>query len=212
MVLDGYVKLKNGVIKQSKKINGDFKYDTNYIKTYEDFKELGKYMSYLRLGYITGHVDFKNKSILDIGYGNGDFLNIANDAGFKCYGCDVTEYPLKNDITIIKYEEIFNKYFDIVTFFDSLEHFDEIDFVKNLNCEYVVISLPNCHYFNDEWFFNWKHRKPDEHLYHFNKESLINFMNEMGYDNISISNFEDIIRKPIDENSNILSGIFKKRK
>jgi hypothetical protein len=72
------------------------------------------------------------------------------------------------------------------------------------------VSLPNCHYFSDEWFETWKHRRPNEHLWHFNETSLINFMNEIGYSKVNICNIEDTIRKHSHDYSNILTGIFKK--
>ena len=92
----------------------------------------------------------------------------------------------------------------------SLEHFEDISFVKDLPCSYVCISLPWCHYFSDEWFENWKHRRPDEHLWHFNRNSLNEFMQECGFESIATSNIEDIIRKNNEQYSNILTGIFEK--
>jgi peptidoglycan hydrolase-like protein with peptidoglycan-binding domain len=87
-----------------------------------------------------------------------------------------------------------------------------INFVKDLDCNYVYISLPWCHNFSEEWFMNWKHRRPDEHLWHFNKKSIENFFNEMGYDMVDYSNVEDLIRVSGEEYPNILTCIFKKRK
>jgi hypothetical protein len=100
----------------------------------------------------------------------------------------------------------------VISFFDVLEHFEEIDFVKDLDCNYVYISLPWCHNFSEEWFMNWKHRRPDEHLWHFNEKSIEKFFNEMGYDMVDYSNVEDLIRVSNEEYSNILTCIFKKRK
>ena len=76
----------------------------------------------------------------------------------------------------------------------------------------MYISLPWCHNFSDEWFENWKHRRPDEHLWHFNQKSIEKFFNEMGFDMVVYSDIEDTIRKPSDEHPNILTCIFKKRK
>ena len=56
-------------------------------------------------------------------------------------------------------------------------------------CTKIVITQ------NDEWFESWKHRKPDEHLWHFNRDSLNKFMERMGYVMISSTNIEDTIRK-----------------
>ena len=98
----------------------------------------------------------------------------------------------------------------MITFFDSLEHFEDIEFVKDLKCSYICISVPECHYYDDEWFENWKHRRPNEHLWHFNHGSLVKFMYRMGYILISGSNIEDTIRKNNKEESNILTCIFAK--
>ena len=120
----------------------------------------------------------------------------------------VTQYQLISS----KCYNVFKERFKVITFFDSLEHFEDISFVRNLNCEYVVISLPECHQhvMGDEWFENWKHRKPDEHLWHFSRQSLKKFMQEQGYYCVTYNNVEDVVRKPNDKLPNIITGIFKK--
>ena len=75
-----------------------------------------------------------------------------------------------------------------------------------------MISVPECHYFSDEWFVSWKHRRKDEHIWHFSSKSLIEFMNSQGFILINISNIEDNIRRPVDDIGNILTGVFKKIK
>jgi len=148
--------------------------------------------------------------LLDVGYGNGDFLKVCSQKVKSCYGNDVSNYPLPNGVKFI--EDITKHEFDVVCFFDSLEHFENIDFISKINTKYIFISLPWCHYKSDDWFSSWKHRREDEHLWHFNETSLVKFMSEMGYEVLKISNLEDIIRKPINEDENILTGIFKKIK
>lgn len=207
-MLENYEKLHNGVIKQKEK--NPFKYGFDYSNNYNKLGELGLRMGYLRLGYILGTIQSPINKILDVGYGNGDFLKVATEIIPNCFGSDVSnEYNLPTKCTYIN--DIYSKKFDVVCFFDVLEHFDNIYDIKNLKTDYIVISLPHCHYISDEWFSKWKHRKPDEHLWHFNKDSLIKFMDEIGYNPISISNIEDTIRKPEGELSNILTGIFKKK-
>lgn len=209
-MLKNYEKLPNGVIKQSSLVN-PITYDVKYVNDrYNSYGELGKRMSYLRYSYIIGVIGHVPNSILDVGYGNGDFLNVCKETIKNCYGNDVSAYPLPNGVENVK--SIFDNEYDVITFFDSLEHFHEINFVKDLNAKYVVVSLPWCHNFSDEWFANWKHRREDEHIFHFNDKSLIAFMSDMGYEKISISNIEDIIRKGVDENANILTGIFKNKR
>lgn len=210
-MISNYKILDNGVIKQEKIINKNIDYNIDYVNIrYNSYGEKGLQMSYLRLGYILGTIGFIPTSILDVGYGNSDFLKVCKNIIPECYGNDVSNYPLEDGIDFI--ENITEKYFDVVTFFDSLEHFNNIEFVKNLKCKYVCISLPWCHNFSDEWFLNWKHRREDEHIFHFNEKSLEIFMKTMGFELISFSNVEDTIRKTEFNYQNILTSVFKKKK
>ena len=209
-MLENYEVLPNGVIKQSI-LESPIVYDVKYVNDrYNSYGELSKRMSYLRYSYIIGAIGYIPESLLDVGYGNGDFLNVCKETVKNCYGNDVSEYPLPERVKFVS--NINDEEYDVITFFDSLEHFHDIDFVKDLRTKYVVISVPWCHNFSEEWFLNWKHRRIDEHIYHFNDTSLTKFMEEMGYEKIAISNIEDIIRKGVDKHPNILSGVFKKIK
>ena len=206
-MLENYRKLENGVIEQIKK--EEFLYDEEYIKkcilTTED-------MHYLRYGYMCGVIGHKPNSILDMGYGDAGFLKVCNKNIKECYGNDINGHLLPEDIKFLTFEQSIDIEVEVITFFDCLEHFHGISFVKNLKATYIVVSLPNCHYFSDEWFENWKHRKPNEHLWHFNEKSLQNFMGEMGYSTLDISNIEDILRVSTLPYSNILTGVFIKNK
>ncbi len=208
-MLKNYKKDDFGVIHQI--MHDKFNYDLEYVHNrYDCYGELTKRMSHLRLGYIIGVINKYPKTILDVGYGNGDFLRTCLSVIPKCYGNDVSGYQIPENCTFI--HNIFLNEFDVITFFDSLEHFENIDFISELKCNYVVISLPWCHNFSNEWFYNWKHRRENEHLHHFDDKSLIMFMKYHNFECVSITNIEDIIRKPIDNHENILTGIFKKIK
>ena len=207
-MLKNYQKLNNGLIKQISFENFKQRYDIDYIKQrYDSYKELSIQMSYLRLGYLLGKIP-EIESILDVGYGNGDFLSVSKNIIKNCYGFEVNNYSIPEKCT--KVENIYNQEYDVVCFFDVLEHFEDIYEIKNLKTKYIYISVPECHYFSDKWFENWKHRRPDEHLWHFNLESLTKFMQEISYEKITHSNIEDVIRKPSSNYTNILSAIFKK--
>ncbi len=185
-MIENYKILKNGVIKQDKILKNKIQYDFDYVNNrYNSYGEKGKYISYLRLGHIIGSIGKIPNSILDVGYGNGDFLNVCKKMIPKCYGNDLSNYQLEDGIEFVS--NIEDSFFDVITFFDSLEHFENIDFVQNLKCNYICISLPWCHNFSDSWFLNWKHRREDEHIYHFNEESLTNFMFEMGFEKIKLA-------------------------
>ena len=206
-MLDNYSKNVDGVVYQVDK--NHIGYDKEYVNTrYVKYGELPTYMGYLRLGNIIGSLGRVPTSILDVGYGDGSFLKVCSNIIPKCYGYDISTYPIPEGCKQVK--SFLDESYDVITFFDSLEHFEDIDFVRDLKCNAVCISVPHCHYKNDEWFKNWKHRRPNEHLWHFDKPSLKTFMHRMGYELVSYSNVEDTIRKNNKEESNILTCIFKK--
>jgi len=204
-LLENYEKLDNGVIRQ---INREpYNYDFDYSNDYNKLGEIGKRMSYLRLGYLLGVLDFTPKSILDIGYGNGDFLEACVNAIPLCYGQDLSPYPVPVGAEKVDSLDI---EVDVITMFDVLEHWENIYDIQHLKCKYLYVSLPNCDYKSNEWFESWKHRKPNEHLWFFDKDSLIRFMSEVGFEYVATSYVEDIIRKDALNSPNILSAVFKK--
>lgn len=208
-MLDNYEKLENGVVKQIS-ITKKKEYNPEYVETrYNTYGDLGYKMAYLRLGFLIGALNGSiPNSVLDVGYGNGDFLKAAINTIPKCLGSDVSGYPVPEGVEYI--DNIYNSEVDVTCFFDVLEHFDDIYDIKNLNTKYILISVPQCHYIDDQWFENWKHRRPDEHLWHFDEPALINFFGEIGYEIVQSSNIEDTIRKPTNNLPNILTCLFKK--
>lgn len=205
-MLKNYTKNQDGTIYQIEKT--PFDYTGGYNNYYKQIQDSTRYTSYLRLGYIVGSIGHIPESILDVGYGTGAFLDACESEIQLRYGHDISGWKVPDGCQFV--EDILDDRYEVITFFDSLEHMNDIEFVKDLKCDYVCISVPHCHYFNDEWFENWKHRKPDEHLWHFNEDSLKCFMERMGYSAVNICNLEDFTRVNNKEYSNILTGIFKK--
>lgn len=208
-MLHNYKKNPDGVIHQIKK--DPFVYDREYVKNrYDNYGELTNYMSYLRLGYILGSIKSPINSILDVGYGNGSFLKVCKSIIPECYGYDVTNYKVPEGVIFL--EDWTKSEVDIITFFDVLEHLEDPYIIKDLKVKYLVISLPWCHYESDEWFEEWKHRRPNEHLWHFNEISIQNFASTCGFEIINSSDLEDSIRGRYKGNSNILTVCLKKIK
>jgi hypothetical protein len=207
-----------GVIKQHNP--QPFLYDEKYCSTYDtpEYKKGSDILQALRIGFCLGVINTHfgsdsnyKMSITDVGYGNGAFLKFCQNHSFifqEFYGHDVTgiDIPgveLIGDIRSIKS--------DIVTFWDCLEHFPEVDFLMSIDCKVLVVSLPYCHFRMKGiiWFDTWKHRKPNEHIRHFDNISLRKFMRYYGWDYLAQSYHEDIIRKGADS-PNILTMAFKK--
>ena len=187
-------------------------YDTEYVIRYNaSLAGQADELSYLRLGLLLGSLNQSATKLLDVGYGDGNFLEKAASVIKSCYGYDISPQfplPLKSNIELT--QNITGAYYDVVTFYNSLEHMPEIDFIKDIQCQFLVITTPWCHYFSDEWFKNWKLRKPEEHIWHFSDETLLRFMRKMGYTAIHYSNAEDAVRGEKLGYANYLTAIFKK--
>ena len=102
---------------------------------------------------------FKNKKILDLGCGTGEFLNNYYGMGAECSGIDIeNNFRIKNKINFKlinieanKFLKNCKKKFDVIFLFEFLEHLEEQDkyqlfenLTKNLNKNaYIFISTLN---------------------------------------------------------------------
>lgn len=208
-----YEILNSGVIKQIDAI--PFKYDAKYVSTYdtEQYQKNEEILMALRYGFVCGSHGCVPPSIMDVGYGNGSFMKFCGKQMTidLIIGCDVTGVKVEGCEII---EDFRNEYANVICFWDVLEHFEDISFLNTLNCSTLCISLPWCHYSTQgkKWFDEkYKHRKPDEHIRHFNSSSLRITLSQYGWRHTSISNHEDIVRVSAHGKENILSMSFKRK-
>ncbi len=146
-------------------------------------------------------------SLVDVGYGNGAFLKAASRIIPKTFGCDISSVNVPEGSRRVM--DINGC--DVVTFWDSLEHHESLEFLRDLRTKMIALSAPWYHHALGEPFEKWKHRKPDEHLHHFSPQSLSKFMDAMGWRFLSCGRPEDLIRIPTDSTPNILSATFVRK-
>jgi methyltransferase family protein len=174
-----------------------FNYDDSYIQTRYDVlgEEILQSMAKLRYDLIVNTIGRRPSSILDIGYGTAKFLLYAEQQGVDIRGYDVnptSRLPLSQRVSSIG-----EGVYDVITFYDSIEHVEDIgnEIMSLAPHNYVVITVPCYHEdMPDSWFRNWKHRRPDQHFWHFSPSSLIHFMTLYGYKLLYMGNPEDAIR------------------
>jgi len=191
-------------------------YDEEYVRSRYDTYITTTTISKLRADILGVFCPFSDQSVLDFGCGNGSFLHEMSNRGWDSFGMDISSYPFWDQEGACKAPNS-SIPVGVVTFFDSLEHLPRPQAIlKNLNCRYVVISLPwlpsesmNIEEFVES-FMNWKHRRYGEHLWHFNPATLSKMMENAGFYCVHVGNFEDRIRKGDGTRPNILTAIFEK--
>lgn len=174
-------------------------YGAGYLKTYDQYPT--DTISHLRLGFLKAFVG--KGSLLDIGYGKGDFVRAAIRGGFDAFGSDVHGVPCGVREVDLATDE---REWDVVTFFDSLEHFPDFAMVCNplSRAKYALISLPSTPA-DFPMNRNWRHYKPGEHLHYFSVPSLCHLV---GKKLLCTSNLEDTVRGSLNNSQNILTVIF----
>lgn len=179
-------------------------YNEKYITDYFAHNSL-RQMSLLRTGFVVGSC--KGESIVDVGYGSGDFLRVMSKLGWRTFGCDV--HGLNLGIKELPLLEAITSEPDVVTFFDSLEHFSTFEDIKRINSKYIVVSIPSRpNTFPENR--TWKHYKPGEHLHYFSITSLQNLFSK--YVPINICEIEDVVRGKLEGMPNIKTYTFERYK
>lgn len=201
-----YAVLDNGVIEQI--APEPFVYDSKYVATYDtpDYVRGNETLQALRYGFVCGAHGVTPDSLLDIGCANGAFVKFAQQHT-DAKGYDITGELVPGIIVVAKLQPA-----AVWTFWDVLEHIHKPDFLHDAPCDTICVSLPYCHLDTQDlsWFHNkYKHRKPNEHVRHFNPASLCSFMLQYGWNSVAMSTHEDIVRKSTHGLENILSMAFK---
>ena len=166
-------------------------YDKHYIEVRYDAYETTPLMSHLRLGIVTAVAH--GPKLLDVGYGNGDFIKAACKAGFDGFGNDVhgADYGVKE--IDLHADMLAQTKWDVVTFFDSIEHITTFEVIRDLGrrTHTIIVSIPRKpSYFPCE--LDWRHYRPGEHLHYFSTFSLQKLFAPKWIR--GISHAEDVIR------------------
>ena len=199
---------KFGVIQQTD--HRPFVYDPQYSAIYDEpqYKQNSDLLQAMRLGFAQGAHGKKINSLMDVGYGNAAFINFAKKYVPFVYGYDITGVPLDGAYLM---PELIKA--DVYTLHDVLEHYPDCGFVKDIQADTLCISLPFCHFHTEgmEWLeSSYPHLKPDEHIRHFSPWSLRAFMSQYGWEAVTESAHEDIVRKSKHGLQNIISMAFKR--
>jgi hypothetical protein len=161
-------------------------YDRAYVAERYDRYPTTRPMSRLRLQIVNnvlrlyesleaGTINVERGSILDVGYGNGDFIRLALASGWNAYGNDVNPTPYEGvrPVPLPDGQSNSDRY-RVITFFDALEHFEDMAQVRQVSrfTDWIIASFPKpapqFPYKTD----GYKHYRPGEHHLYFEPWSL----------------------------------------
>lgn len=118
--------------------------------------------------------DFYTK-ILDFGCGVGRFVDSIHKLGIEIKGFDINPYGKFCDVMALL------NGFNVVTFWDSLEHVqDPKRLIEGLKAKYVFVSTPSIDDFDGD-LTEFHHYYPGEHVHYFNELSLTHLFSTCGY-------------------------------
>lgn len=139
----------------------------------------------------------KEGKLLDMGCATGIFLKIAQKKGFEPFGVDSSSFAFthipknlkaKVQKTTIGKAEFPDKFFNLVTMWDLIEHlFDprsDLKHIKKFLKENGVLVIGTSDVespWAKLWGKNWHFFAPPQHLYYFSKRTLRKLLNQAGF-------------------------------
>lgn len=161
----------------SKKIAYDAAYHDHY-KALEG-SAVANALNHARCAMLQRHAA-PGASVLDIGAGCGTFVRTARSWGFDANGFDVIPKTVDYLKEIGAYAESAEG-FDVVTFWDSLEHIDVPETVlkRIARGALVLVAIPVIEDLTR--IRSWKHYKPSEHYYYFTRQGFLDWMAAYGF-------------------------------
>ncbi len=161
----------------SKRIEYDAAYHDHYLRL--EGSEVAEKLNAARVAMVARHATAES-SVLDIGAGCGTFVRAARSWGFDSKGFDV----IPKTVDHLKEIDAFAdnpEGFDVVTFWDSLEHIEEPEgvFKRISRGAIVLVAIPIIE--DLAKVRASKHFKPGEHFYYFTERGFIDWMAIYGY-------------------------------
>jgi 2-polyprenyl-3-methyl-5-hydroxy-6-metoxy-1,4-benzoquinol methylase len=138
-------------------------------------------------------------SILDVGCGNGAYVEYFHRNGHSTFGLDYKAFPTwSKNPNLFKIEDIHklsefsDASFDTIICFEVLEHVDQIEeILRNffrICKKNVIISVPNC---DDEEKlnakgFSYSHWKDQTHINFFKSEEMRTLISKAGFSSVDV--------------------------
>jgi SAM-dependent methyltransferase len=210
-------------------VRTDYNYDStiyknSYAECYIGYQQtpINDPLNLFRLGLISRWLR-TGDSVLDIGCCIGEFIRFA-ERYYSCVGYDPNQFAIKiarSRVNSPIYGELNGKvpHVKMVTMFDVIEHLqDPYGFLDNLRDNYllpngtIVVITPNVDsipVWDETSLQNWKHYKPEEHLFLYSEKGLTTLFERSGFQVIHVGQEESDIR-PGNSNGGLLTVVARR--
>lgn len=167
----------------------------SYSEQYRNSQSTNDAMSWFRIGWLSAALPYtklREFRVVDVGAGNLRFTEIGKRVFRDCVPYDVEgEQSISTD-------ELYQTNWDIACLFDVLEHFQDINDLFRIPATYYYLSFPETP--DDDTLdmiggpANWKHYKPNEHIWCLNRMGICEWLEDKGYAVLQAEYPEDVIR------------------
>ena len=187
-------------------------------------EEMGRYR-YKQLSDWLGKYDLKDKKIIEIGCGKGEYLNLLGQAGAKKlfgieYALDSIKYGMQKGLEIKQgylsnnFQNPWQHKFDGFAIFSFMEHWPEINSsLRALNkiIEYDAVGLievPNFEFVIKKGLYS---EFTTDHIFYFDRKSLQSVLELNGFDVLSIDAVwhDYILSAQVKKRQKLIAGAFK---
>jgi len=165
--------------------------------------------------------------VLDIGCGNGRFLQYVRSKGkYQIYGVELPGKAADRAAAIegiqlkkgtLEYDDFETETFDVITLFHVFEHLAEpvktLEIIQKIlkTDGKLIMSFPNIDSFQSNVFKGkWLHLDPPRHLFFFKPKDFVKEMQQYGFELVSETYFSTE-QNPFGMQQSILNKLFKKR-
>lgn len=152
-------------------------YNAEYFEKYKGYDDtpMGRAITRARQ-VLVDEVCGPDTEVLDVGIGSGQFVRLRPHT----FGYDVNPVGRSWLESSGFWADLFERQYDAVTFWDSLEHIKDIGSAVDQARRYLFVSMPI--YEDCAHVLRSKHYRPDEHFWYFTRDGLVMFMDRQGFD------------------------------
>lgn len=149
-------------------------YDASYFKKYRQMANtpIGRALTKARVDLVRKY--YAGFNLVDVGIGSGQFVTASGASGYDVNPAGIAWLNDRN-----RFADMYTGQYDAMTFWDSLEHIDDMRAAVQHIDRFAFVSIP---VFTDkDDVLASKHFRPDEHIHYFTVSGLIRWFDEQGF-------------------------------